>query len=888
MVSLQLSNEGSRKKLCREYIKKVGGGLFYKSNFCFCLDGTAVCLVSGDSFSVYRSDPLQRGTVGQNSHVPRHFISKSHDKRITRVVSHPVDTAVVLSASEDGTLKIWDVEEGVLQKTIDIGLPVENCVYDAKCADTVYCLCKKLSAVPVDALFQGQQQQQPSEGKMQRASYRGRKSHKVISVQISNGKVSTLFQVKRPRCFISVSSEPALLVGTDYGLHCYFLDRKENRALHIPHSKPITCIAYHEETDTFAVGEETGIIRVFRGFMATLSKSMVVNSVTFLNSHKHSKFHWHSKMVLSLAFSVNGMRLFSGGMEGVLVSWKVSTGEHTFLPRLGGGIRHLMVESNRNVIGVTTRDNCFKLLDASNGDLLWQIRGIWSWTAFRPGTKENTWMDFVKCIWTPHGTPHLLLPGRSGRLQIYDIAQDRHFMEVDLFYFNYLPTCIEEAKRIPFISHLCVTRDMSSIITLERRCEDDSLPVEFSAQVIHFYEQQSSHYVLKSRMYIQSKDSFIVDMFCHPYSPMLCTLHKDGSFRLWSRVVVVVPQEKQQSSAKWYCIHRWNDSRRCHSMATCSIRGVFSRDGSLLMIGYGNLISFWKWEENNISLLTEKSFDVGDIESLHCLGGNCGLLIATTATSFLVIDLIQMELLWSQQVVHPIVACDDFSSRFAVVYSASSGEEGKKHFAQKMHKISIYEPFSVDPLYVFDAKGISVKAIFYSSSIHLFDASRHYLLVMDDEFQIYICNPQQQVWTEQEQQLQPHSNSPQHPTTDTTVAAPYFRILGEKLYSTDWTPSHAEMISYDAIMQEDSNRHPTMEFQDVPSHVLPTPQELLDTLFGHYSHTLSASEDDSLNEMQSETTLEKPWSLSPFSSSIEETAYSHFGQRLWKKWNQLN
>ncbi|GJQ09363.1 hypothetical protein GpartN1_g1154.t1 [Galdieria partita] len=877
MVTLQkveLQSENSTKRLGREYIRKIAGGLLYRTNFCFCLDGTGVCLVSGDTFAVYRTCPSQQGTI-QNGQAPKYFVSKSHDKRITKVISHPVDSAVVMSASEDGTLRIWDVEEGILQKTMDIGLPIENVLYDAKFTDTVYCLCRKLG-VAENPLPDAQ------ELKTQRVFARGRKLCKVISVQISTGKVSTIFQVKRPRCFCLASSERVLLVGTDYGLTCYFLDKKDNRLIHMRHSKPINTMAYHEETDTLAVGEETGMIRIFRCFMATFSRQSDMHPIHFLNAQTHSKFHWHSQTVLSLAFSVNGVRLFSGGTEGVLVSWKVSTGEHTFLPRLGGSIRYLMVDAYTNTIGISSQDNCFKLLDGSNSDLVCEVRGAWSWTAYRLQRKDRQaleskdgWMDFVKCIWTASSTPKLLLPGRPGRLQIFDIMQDRHFMEVDLFYFNYQPTCAEDAKWIPFISHLCVLKDLSSIITLERRFvgEDKSFPSEFGAQMIQFYELESSHYVLKSRMYIQSKDSFIVDIFCHPREAIVCTLHQNGSFRIWARKSDT--QERQQT--KWYCIHT---SKGCQTAT--AIRGTFSSDGSLLLIGYNNLISFWKLDENitHISLLSEKSFDVGYIVSLHCLGGNCGILIVATCSSFLVVDLIQMEMLWSQHVLEPVIACDDFSCRFAVVYKSIECN-GMPHLQdtnsstrKRHHKICIYEPFSVDPLQVLDAKGISIKAVFFSLN-HFNTFNIPNLILVDSELQIYGC-----YCTQQTKESTYDEKKAYHREEDSA----YFSILGEKLY-------HRESIHpSDNIPLDNSNSNKPLEFQDVPSHVLPTPHELLDNLFQFPTRNIHSTEESSNDDLATDVTLDSKPILSLFTNAfrIDERNHRHYGQRLWKKLFRLN
>ena len=45
--------------------------------------------------------------------------------------------------------------------------------------------------------------------------------------------------------------------------------------------------------------------------------------------------HWHAEAVCCLAFSPDDAYLLSGGHEGVLVVWDISSGRRTYLPRLG-------------------------------------------------------------------------------------------------------------------------------------------------------------------------------------------------------------------------------------------------------------------------------------------------------------------------------------------------------------------------------------------------------------------------------------------------------------------------------------------------------------------------------------------------------------------------
>lgn len=51
-----------------------------------------------------------------------------------------------------------------------------------------------------------------------------------------------------------------------------------------------------------------------------------------------TRLHWHAQTVRSLSVSRDSTYVYSGGDEGVLVIWRVSNGEKTYLPRLGSAI----------------------------------------------------------------------------------------------------------------------------------------------------------------------------------------------------------------------------------------------------------------------------------------------------------------------------------------------------------------------------------------------------------------------------------------------------------------------------------------------------------------------------------------------------------------------
>lgn len=106
----------------------------------------------------------------------------------------------------------------------------------------------------------------------------------------------------------------------------------------------IRCIAVHPSQPTLAVGDSRGMIRLYRPFdhnwwqaKQKAHEESAQPAVTSLRP-SFSSMHWHAFGVVSLAFTLNGAMLLSGGEEGVLVQWQLSNGAKDFLPRLGAPV----------------------------------------------------------------------------------------------------------------------------------------------------------------------------------------------------------------------------------------------------------------------------------------------------------------------------------------------------------------------------------------------------------------------------------------------------------------------------------------------------------------------------------------------------------------------
>eukprot|EP01052_Picozoa_sp_SAG31_P044959 SAG31_NODE_8030_length_1537_cov_1.116134_2_plen_150_part_01 len=94
-----------------------------------------------------------------------------------------------------------------------------------------------------------------------------------------------------------------------------------------------------------------------------------------------SVLHWHAHAVTSLAFSVDGTYLISGGHEAVLVTWQLGTRNRSFLPRLGGAIVAISVsppsaDGIEATFAVSLDDNTVRLASAVSGQVTRTLRGI--------------------------------------------------------------------------------------------------------------------------------------------------------------------------------------------------------------------------------------------------------------------------------------------------------------------------------------------------------------------------------------------------------------------------------------------------------------------------------------------------------------------------------
>lgn len=85
--------------------------------------------------------------------------------------------------------------------------------------------------------------------------------------------------------------------------------------------------------------------------------------------------HWHAKAVSTLEFALEGDYLLSGGKEGVLVLWQVSTSTKQFLPRIAGKIDAIGVSKTSKLYALKLDDNVIKIITATDMSLQAEVIG---------------------------------------------------------------------------------------------------------------------------------------------------------------------------------------------------------------------------------------------------------------------------------------------------------------------------------------------------------------------------------------------------------------------------------------------------------------------------------------------------------------------------------
>jgi NET1-associated nuclear protein 1 (U3 small nucleolar RNA-associated protein 17) len=269
-------------------------------------------------------------------------------------------------------------------------------------------------------------------------------------------------------------------------------DKFPKAPLALTHTKPLTCAALSAKGDALAVGDATGRILLWRGVHAALLARASGQEVDDMDQpaaeqlRARATVHWHAEPVCCMAFSPDDAYLLSGGHEGVLVIWDLSSGRRTYLPRLGTCLRHISpCSADPSRVAVSLSDNLVRMVDLAAMQVCSSIRGVCSAPA----------APTPACMAVQPATGHLALLGGAGSLQFFDPVRNRH---VDRLWLSSTaqgrpPTSdarvhADKTKALP-ATHAVFTTDGQCLVTIEEAIDTAGGAVSLAK----FWERHEGH-----------------------------------------------------------------------------------------------------------------------------------------------------------------------------------------------------------------------------------------------------------------------------------------------------------------------------------------------------------------------------------------------------------
>ncbi|KAG2155572.1 WD40-repeat-containing domain protein [Suillus clintonianus] len=265
-----------------------------------------------------------------------------HQDIITSAILSAHNAFQLITASLDGTLKIWDFLEGILLLTINLEQPIHHVCAHEKIKDYVFVATAKAKK------GNGNADEQPKQNRSAKAP--SEESCIILRVSLkpqnpASGakwhKSSQVTPVGKTRytagLAVSASGEWLIAVAGHKAYVAQVSALKSGFTKYVS-TDALTCLAVHPLEDYFATGDAKGVVRLW--YCLNQSRPVVANVE---KRSQTSMLHWHAHAISSIAFTTNGAYLLSGGEEAVLVIWQLHSGKKEFVPRVGSAIKSVVV-----------------------------------------------------------------------------------------------------------------------------------------------------------------------------------------------------------------------------------------------------------------------------------------------------------------------------------------------------------------------------------------------------------------------------------------------------------------------------------------------------------------------------------------------------------------
>jgi NET1-associated nuclear protein 1 (U3 small nucleolar RNA-associated protein 17) len=276
------------------------------------------------------------------------------------------------------------------------------------------------------------------------------------------------------------------------------------------------------------------------------------------------KLHWHAHACSSLSFALDGAYLLSGGQEGVLVLWQLSTSGKQFLPRVGNAISALGVSSDATQYAVKLDDNCVKVLSASTLSATCEIAG----------PKRAT-------VAAAHQEGLLMAAG--GQIQSWHLASARAtgLLHATAHTFAGPAPNVKTHVQEPNVTHMAVSPDGSWLCTADQWTTpyEDAADLGYTKPqdvvVLKFWQKTATSWQITTRLDAPHGNARITGLQALK-GGVFVTAGEDQAVKFW--------RSKEQDSLAFRCSRVLRFAKEALHERSQAVRMAVSADGSLLAL----------------------------------------------------------------------------------------------------------------------------------------------------------------------------------------------------------------------------------------------------------------------------------------------------------------
>ncbi|XP_063615170.1 WD repeat-containing protein 75-like [Penaeus indicus] len=408
---------------------------------------------------------------------------------------------------------------------------------------------------------------------------------------------------------------------------------------HMAGTRPFTCLVWNPQQEMLATGDITGRIVLWYNLTNTVPAQTIL--------------HWHTLPVEDLAFSVLGNELYSGGGECVLVKWLLPEDRRHYLPRLGMPIKTITTDASNSLVITGHTDNAFTVIASKTNKVQGNIQDL----SINLESSES----FPAGIVFDPKTGAVVLNGRTGHVQLYDIHHNKQLYHLDITQTNYITRERHQVIYNTQVIRMAMSADGLWLATVEYR-DDFQTSIEQRVKFWHYSIVDQNWYLDTSVE--MPHDKSINGIVVKPStgtasSPEFVTCSDDGKFKVWE---IIKDANIYRKSDFWSC-SRVGFYRHLPATAV-----NVSHDGSLIAAGFANILTLWLPQSCHLKGTLSQPYLKEHIKQIEFgRGEGCGSLLVTRTDSWICSwDLFTCTLSWRVGLQSTCMAADPRSSHMAV------------------------------------------------------------------------------------------------------------------------------------------------------------------------------------------------------------------------------